>query len=639
MTAPLDHDLEALLERTNLSKKQLVMWMVQQRTPQARNYSMVKTFELRGPLDADRFERAFELLVANEAVLRTTFEQEGGLPQRRVRDQLEGPLLQRIDLRDGAADDADAWVQSMLRRPFDLSRRCFEAALLRTGDARHLYVINQHHLITDSWSVALTYRRLVELYESLADDPAPAPRWPSYDEYVDYERGFLASRRARRARDFWASQLAQPLEPLTLFGRAHDPQSYTSAREELDLGPDRTARLAARADAMGDRFMSREVAETLLFTTAVAGWLATAADLPTVGIGLPIHNRSSASLRETNGLVMQLCPLRIDVDRSGSWQQLTDTIATTFRQALRHYELGPSQPLSGPAYHLIVNYHNTQFIAPSQLEMREDWVHSGHSDPGESLAVHIHDFAGSGTRKLMVDFDTAQFDADQRARVMAQLVAAVDAVIGAADQPVDPHASDGPSTDAVEQLSASQRAWLARQLGLGPADEQASLDRLVAYLIPNGDPPTTEALRTELRAQLPEFMVPSAFVALDAWPRTPNGKVDVDALPDPTDAAATDRPYTAPRSDLERTVCEVWARVLRVPRVGVDDDFFALGGHSIMATRLVHELSQALELEVLLGALFNAPTVDRLCRHLEALQYQRGASDASDDGELEEFSF
>jgi amino acid adenylation domain-containing protein len=129
--------------------------------------------------------------------------------------------------------------------------------------------------------------------------------------------------------------------------------------------------------------------------------------------------------------------------------------------------------------------------------------------------------------------------------------------------------------------------------------------RIVAYLV-GAPPPAAAALRSFLAAKLPDHMVPSAFVALPALPLTPNGKVDRQALPAP---APEGEPTDRPRNAVEEVVAAIWAEVLGRDEVGVRDDFFALGGHSLMATQIVSRLRLAFQAEVPLRALFEAPTV------------------------------
>jgi non-ribosomal peptide synthetase component F len=142
--------------------------------------------------------------------------------------------------------------------------------------------------------------------------------------------------------------------------------------------------------------------------------------------------------------------------------------------------------------------------------------------------------------------------------------------------------------------------------------------RLVAYLVGSGGiSPSVSELRDHLKAGLPEYMVPSIFVILEALPLSPNGKLDRKALPAP----ASDRPeigatFSAPTSELERTIAAVWREVLGVDRVGVQDNFFDLGGHSLLMVRVQAGLSEALGRDLSIVELFQHATIATLAQHL-----------------------
>ncbi len=139
--------------------------------------------------------------------------------------------------------------------------------------------------------------------------------------------------------------------------------------------------------------------------------------------------------------------------------------------------------------------------------------------------------------------------------------------------------------------------------------------RLLAYVSLQDAAPCAELvrdLREHLAARLPEYMVPAAFVVLDALPLTPNGKVDRRALPEPDDEAFAQAQYEAPQGETEQTIAVLWAELLGVERVGRHDNFFALGGHSLLATRMLARLRESFGHDVSIRTLFEAPTVSQL---------------------------
>src|SRR5690606_31297857 len=129
-----------------------------------------------------------------------------------------------------------------------------------------------------------------------------------------------------------------------------------------------------------------------------------------------------------------------------------------------------------------------------------------------------------------------------------------------------------------------------------------------------------DALRARLAAELPDHMLPSAIVELEALPLTPNGKVDRKALPEPAASAEVSAEHVLPRDALERELADIWARALNVPRVGLTDNFFDLGGHSLLAVRIFNEINQSRGLKLPLAALFECPTLGALAMRIRELQ-------------------
>ncbi|CCI16559.1 Similar to tr/Q9RAH4/Q9RAH4 (fragment) [Microcystis aeruginosa PCC 9807] len=135
--------------------------------------------------------------------------------------------------------------------------------------------------------------------------------------------------------------------------------------------------------------------------------------------------------------------------------------------------------------------------------------------------------------------------------------------------------------------------------------------RLVAYVVPQHEINLTiNEIRQFLRAKLPDYMVPTAFILLDAFPLTPNGKIDRRALPVPDLQGKGE--YIAPRNPIEEKMAQIWGEVLKLERVSVEDNFFELGGHSLLATQVISRLQETFEIVLPLRYLFESPTIAQL---------------------------
>jgi amino acid adenylation domain-containing protein len=144
--------------------------------------------------------------------------------------------------------------------------------------------------------------------------------------------------------------------------------------------------------------------------------------------------------------------------------------------------------------------------------------------------------------------------------------------------------------------------------------------RLLGYVVASKDAAANfsgEELRTYLKQELPEYMVPQAIVILPKLPLNANGKIDRKALPEPDQAQP--KTYLAPRSESERTITEIWAEVLRKPkdRISVDDNFFDLGGHSLLATQVISRIRSRFRVEIAMRSVFEQPTIEGLALAVE----------------------
>ncbi|HET7863472.1 MAG TPA: non-ribosomal peptide synthetase, partial [Burkholderiaceae bacterium] len=168
----------------------------------------------------------------------------------------------------------------------------------------------------------------------------------------------------------------------------------------------------------------------------------------------------------------------------------------------------------------------------------------------------------------------------------------------------------------VEQAGVREAVVLARE-------DVPGQKRLVAYVTLAGDA-VAAGMATRLRAGLedglPEYMLPAAYVLLDALPLGPNGKLDRRALPAPTGEAYAHRHYDVPRDGVERTLADLWSKLLAVDRVGRHDRFFELGGHSLLAIQLVMRVRETFGVDLSLKVLFERQSLEALADLITSLQ-------------------
>ena len=273
---------------------------------------------------------------------------------------------------------------------------------------------------------------------------------------------------------------------------------------------------------------------------------------------------------------------------------------------------GPAVPIGGPItrtqlYILDARLQPVPPGVPGELYIAGDGVVRGYLGRPELTAERFlaDPFSGTPGARMYRTGDLARWLSDGTVEFL-----------GRVDHQLKVH---GFRIEAGEVEAALEAHPSVRQAVVVAREDEPGDQRLVAYVVPRAEQSVdTGALRQGLLTRLPEHMVPSLLVVLEALPLTPNGKVDRKALPAPGGERATQgRTFVEPRTPAEQDAARVWAQVLGVDKVGVHDDFFSLGGHSLLTLRLSFQVRESLGVELPLRAVFDAPTLEQYARLLE----------------------
>jgi amino acid adenylation domain-containing protein len=183
----------------------------------------------------------------------------------------------------------------------------------------------------------------------------------------------------------------------------------------------------------------------------------------------------------------------------------------------------------------------------------------------------------------------------------------------------------------IESLLSTHE--LVREAVVLLREDEPGDKRLVGYVVPQGDGQLSfEDLRSYLRHKLPDYMVPSYFVQLESLPLTPNGKVDRKALPTPGGQRQLNETYVQPKTKLERSIANIWQEALHIDKVGMHDNFFDLGGNSLLMILVRSKLTEITKIDIPMVNLFRYPTVSALVTYLR--QKKQALSDIVDDNKI-----
>jgi amino acid adenylation domain-containing protein len=243
---------------------------------------------------------------------------------------------------------------------------------------------------------------------------------------------------------------------------------------------------------------------------------------------------------------------------------------------------------------------------PAELHIGGEGLARGYLNRPELTAEKFitDPFRKNGTARLYKTGDIARYRADGKIECLGR----ADSQIKLRGHRID-----------LGEIESTLRKFSGVQDALVAMHENAAHEKnLFAYLIcASGASLDSDELRRFLKEKLPDYMVPSGFVTLEKFPMTPNGKVNRNALPKPETTDRTAQTVIEPRTPVEKSLVEIWREVLRAERVGVEDNFFEIGGHSLLAMQMMSRARKVLGVEISLREIFEAPTISALAKILE----------------------
>jgi len=607
-------------EQANLTVNQSLFWFTHQLQAGHQLYydRTPVRFTLEGAIDPYHFRRAFQRVVDASDTLRSRFLEVDGLPRRLVHERLEAEVdeVDLSHLEDPQAALLD-WLKKRRKHAMDFEHRLFDCALVKVAPERTVWFLNLFHILADAWSVALIFRHTAETYVlSLEDRLDEAPETIPFQEFVEVDRQLRASPRYEKAEEYWRRKLAQPLVPSRFFLTGTVPATDQTFRLSIDLGAQRSARIRQVSREQG--FFSPAVP----FASVLFAYLHRLNGQSPIRVGTPFANRQPR-FRDCIGLFMTVCPTQVEIAAKETFFTLARKAQIEIAYTTRHEFYPVRNPASRPAYDVHLNYQNISFQDFAGRPSRFELLMAGRSN--DRLDVQVRDFDESGSFSLDFDFNRGHFNDQQGQRAMGHYLRLLDTFLADGHQEIDrtEMLSEKEKQRLLAASAPAARHWFD---GKNPEDSQLYVVDRWLNLLPEGVVGEVYLGAAGLAAE-GQDPVPNPFdedphsslVATGKRGRLVDGQVEIvaDASAAEGENSAEEIPFTAPRSDLEATLAGVYAEVLGAEQVSVHEDFFSLGGNSLLAAQLILALRRTLERPVPLGWIFEAPTVAELGERIE----------------------
>ncbi|MDA9528410.1 condensation domain-containing protein, partial [Bradyrhizobium sp. CCBAU 25338] len=321
-----------------LSFAQQRLWFLAQLNEGSTNYHIPLALRLRGMLDRSAWRRSLDHLFARHEALRSVFVATQGKPRVEILSPDAGLPIVEHDLRERS--DAEAAFLDLCheegRTPFDLARGpLIRGRLVRMSDEEHVFLLTQHHIVSDGWSMGVLLRELSQLYRAFQagqDDPLP-PLAIQYPDYAAWQRQWLSGERLQKQAQYWRSALAGTARLVLPTDRARPAQqSFAAATVPITVDADLTRELKRLSLQHG----------TTLFMTVLAAWAAVLSRLSgqdDLVIGVPSANRGHREIEELIGFFVNTLALRLDLSGEPRVSELLERTRRTVLAAQEHQDL------------------------------------------------------------------------------------------------------------------------------------------------------------------------------------------------------------------------------------------------------------------------------------------------------------
>jgi len=383
----MDTNANDIIPFTNAQR---LIWLGQRLNPQVPLYNMAMAFTLPASLDVERFRVAWSALGEECTLLRCSLNDDPASPGLVPGEK---PLLDVMENNAGDGVDAQEFAtlqRNVIRRPFTANEVLTRSLLMRTPAGDWLWLVVQHHLVTDLASFFILFNRQASLYAGNGDPVA------EFADYVERERTLSRSDAVVDARDKLDAATSGFVPEVDFLGRDVQIQGWRNTRHEIDFA--RTRLHEAPASLFG-----QDLQDYFSLLTSLATLLARHTGRPRVVIGVPIHNRTNPKRKNTIGMLVELVPLVIDIDVTDTLETVRKRVASTFAGVMSSGSTGLVDEKLAGRFDVVLNYLQVPALEFDGAQVIPHWLHCDAADPAHAMRLHIWRAENHEDARLLFD--------------------------------------------------------------------------------------------------------------------------------------------------------------------------------------------------------------------------------------------
>jgi len=433
----MDNSINIPKKQFDLTQSQNLLWAGQQISPFSPLYNMAFTYQFSVKIDAAKFQQAFQILINQSDAMRSRLVVEAGEPQLQIRKELDYEIaVLDFSNQENPKEKFENWQAQQVKNVFNIQAELFQSSLIKLGKESYIWYLNQHHLITDGWSITIQYQRMISNYQSLLNqESAVENSLPQFADYIDYESKKRTTP-SISVQDFWKEKINQLPEIPSFFSKENPLANTLIHRKVTRLNLEKTIQLRELIKTDGLKTWSEDLSLFTFFLTTLYLAMLKVSGRSDLTIGTPVHNRNQPKFKNTIGVFIELFPIHIKLESGDTFLSLFEKVRDEYYQFMRYAQAGNSSAALSRKFNVVLNYINASFPKNDNLPMQSHWLNSGHADPGHHLKLQVVDFDNSGEIDLMFDGNTAIFTPEQLNELATEFSEMIDQVLADYSTPI-----------------------------------------------------------------------------------------------------------------------------------------------------------------------------------------------------------